>query len=52
MKNFTQWNPDVTILDYNEISGITNVLCPGKSYSKMYDYNPALTIFYLTIFPR
>ena len=52
VKNFTQWNPDVTILDYNEISGITNVLCPGKSYSKMYDYNPALTIFYLTIFPR
>ena len=52
VKNFTQWNPDVTILDYNDIPGITNMLCPGKSYSKMYDYNPDLAIFDLTIFPR
>ena len=26
VKNFTQWNPDVTILDYNDTPGITDML--------------------------
>ena len=51
VKNFTQWNPDVTILEYNDIPGITNMLCSGKSYSKMYYYDPDLAILDLTIFP-
>ena len=33
-----QWNPDPR---YNDIPGITiNMLCPGKSYSKMYGTEP------------
>ena len=39
------------ILNYNDIPGITNMLCPIKSYSKMHDYNLDFSIFDLTIFP-
>ena len=28
VKNFIQWNPDVTILSNNDMPGITNMLCP------------------------
>ena len=35
------WNSDITILDINDVPGVTmNILCPGKSYSKMYGTEP------------
>ena len=37
----SQCSYDTTILEYNDIPGITiNMLCPGKSYSKMYGTEP------------
>ena len=36
-----QWNPDTTILDITISPGKKiNMLCPGKSYSKMYGTEP------------
>ena len=33
--------PDITILDYNNIPAITmKIQCPGKSYNKMYGKEP------------
>ena len=32
-----QWNSDFTIVDQNDIPDLTiNLLCPGRSYSKLY----------------
>ena len=35
INNVIQWNPDITILDIT-----MDILCPGKSYSKMYGTEP------------
>ena len=42
-----QWNLDLTNLYHNEVLDITNdILCPGQSYSKMYEIEPRYNEFF------